>query len=274
MITENNAFKTITSGSNKYIKYIRELYNKKYRKKYNQYIIEGKKTVEEALVSKASVELVVFSQSALEKFLSLKNQVLDQKVKSFVVSDILFDQISDTKTPEGVMAVVNIESFDINSVLSKPSCFLIVLDGVKDPGNLGTVIRTCDAAGGNGVVLINDCVDPYNPKVVRSTMGSILRMPIFSVDRDDTERLINSLTETGFQIIVSHLEGENLFNWDFNGERIALVIGSESHGADDKIVSLADSLIKIPMPGGAESLNASVAAGILIYDIVRRSINR
>jgi TrmH family RNA methyltransferase len=126
-----------------------------------------------------------------------------------------------------VLAVAQAKKYDLQQAVGQNICFLVILDGIKDPGNLGTIIRTVDAAGGDGVVLINDCVDPYNPKAVRSTMGSVLRVPIY---REGRSIELEITTEAGYHIAVSDLCGEDVFAWRGGYDKIALVIGSESHG--------------------------------------------
>ncbi|HHY82395.1 MAG TPA: RNA methyltransferase [Clostridiales bacterium] len=257
----------ITSPSNSNIKRIKSLMMKKFRDSEKLFIAEGRKMVAEALLSDYEVELLVFSESFSEL---LPIETEDRAVRRLVVKDSLFGSLSDTQTPQGILAVIKQKSFDLKEEIGKDRSFLVILDGVKDPGNLGTIIRTVDAAGGNGVVLINDCVDPYNPKAVRSTMGSIFRVPVYQAD--DTEGLLDDLSREGYHIAASHLDGSNVFTWAGGYSKTALVIGSESHGISLTVKQKAHSLIKIPMVGGAESLNASVAAGILIYEIFRKGI--
>lgn len=259
----------ITSPSNSTVKYIKSLQQKKNRVLYGHFILEGFKVVSEALMSGYIVDMLVFSESGVK--IQQELEKYDGTAQVIVTSDSVFKGISDTQTPQGVLAVVKQREYDLMEALGQEKSFLIILDGVKDPGNLGTIIRTVDAAGGDGVLLINDCVDPYNPKAVRSTMGSILRVPLFQWN--DVVDLIDKLDQFGYHTVTSHLEGCNVFDWQGGHAKTALVIGSESHGVGRQMSDAADSLVKIPMVGGAESLNASVAAGILIYEVFRKGMN-
>lgn len=259
----------ITSMQNPSIKRIKMLHHKKYRDIYGQYLVEGVKMVKEAVEQGESIWTLVVARGF--NWFEFKAQlgILTDSLRVLIVEDELFEIISDTQTPQGILAVVNKKEYRLEQLLSKQSFFIVVLDRIRDPGNLGTIIRTLDAAGGDGVVLLKGCVDPYNSKVVRSTMGSIFRMPIYEVD--DHIEFFNRLMEAKVHILVSHLNGSNLFEWPGGFDRIAVVIGNESEGVRQEICRFASSLVRIPMLGRAESLNASVAAGILIYEVLRKS---
>jgi len=259
----------ITSPHNPSIKRIKMLHHKKYRDVYRQYLVEGVKMVKEAVEQGESIWALVAARGF--DLLGFKEQLdVDMDgLKVLRVEDKLFSSINDTQTPQGIMAVVNKKEYSLEGLFSKPSFFIAVLDQIRDPGNLGTIIRTLDAAGGDGAVLLKGCTDPYSPKVVRSTMGSIFRVPIYEVD--DHIAFFKALIQAKVHILVSHLHGSNLFEWPGGYDKIALVIGNESEGVRQEICRFASSLVKIPMPGSAESLNASVAAGILIYEVLRKS---
>jgi TrmH family RNA methyltransferase len=275
---QGNRIETIISPSNNTLKHLKSLMAKKYREEHHQFIAEGRKMVSEALSSELTVDTVVFSETFAKQQTEtalhvdadyvLVSAALAKGIRCIGTTDSVFSSISDTQTPQGVLAVVKEKEYDLEKVIGQTDSFLILLDGVRDPGNLGTILRTVDAADGDGVILINDCVDPYNPKAVRSTMGSIFRVPIFhGINADD---VAEKLKQNGYHIVTSHLHGSDVFGWPGGHARTALVIGSESHGVSQQMTDCADSLIKIPMAGGAESLNASVAAGILIYEIFRK----
>lgn len=266
---KNINLEVVTSPSNSTIKYVKSLLSKKYREEYGQFIIEGEKIVLEALASDSKVEILIFSESYYHP---LMMQAMERGIRCLKVKEQLFKQLSDTQSPQGVLAVINKRKYSLQQAVGQGSNFLVILDGIKDPGNLGTIIRTMDAAGGDGIVLINDCVDPYNPKSVRSTMGSILRVPIYR--ETNTDNIWRMLKGTGYHIAVSELSGTDVFEWQGGYDKIALVVGSESHGVSKEAAASAHSLIRIPMAGGAESLNASVAAGILIYEIFRKRVKK
>jgi len=255
----------ISSSSNETLKHIKKLNIKKYREEYKQFIIEGEKIVLEALNSDCKLDMLVFSESY---FHPLLKKAAEMGIRCIRVRENLFNQLSDTKSPQGVLAVVHPKIHDLFKIIEHETSFLLILDGIKDPGNLGTMVRTMDAAGGDGVILLNDCVDPYNPKAVRATMGSVLRVPVFKVD--NTRKILDTILQAGYHIVVSDLNGTDVFTYTAEYKRIALVIGSESHGVSSEIRAKAHCLVKIPMVGRAESLNASVAGGILIYEFFRK----
>ena len=165
------------------------------------------------------------------------------------------------------MAVVKKKKFTLSKDILKNSSLLLGLDNIRDPGNLGTMIRTADAAGADGVLLSNGCVELFNLKVIRSTMGSVFHLPV--IENLDFSEVIPDLKEDGFKIIVSEVhEGKDYTEVDYP-EKTCIVIGNEASGISKEILNLADERIKIPIFGKAESLNASVAAGILLYEKVR-----
>ena len=256
----------ISSPSNNTIKHVKKLHKKKYREEYKQFILESEKTVLEALESDCAIDMILFSEAYFHPL--LEEKAMNKGVRCIRLKDKLFGQLSDTQSPQGVLAVIRQKEYELNKILDSRSGFLLIMDGIKDPGNLGTMIRTMDAAGGDGVILINDCVDPYNPKAIRATMGSILRVPVLKAV--NKEEILTALIQAGYHIVVSGLDGMDVFTYAEETNKLALVIGSESHGVSPEVRKKAQSLVKIPMVGGAESLNAAVAGGILIYEFFRK----
>ena len=260
----------ITSSQNSTVKLVKALHMKKYRDLYGLYFVEGIKIINEALRERVPIEKLIFSEDFSVD--QLDYEYSSDKINRFdsvFVSNNIFKQISDVKSPQGVIAIVNKHRIELKNILQKPSYFMVILDRVQDPGNVGSIIRTVDAAGGDAVVLLMGSADPYNPKTLRSTMGSIFRVPIFEIE--ESESFIKGVTIAGTHIIASCLNGENLFYWNGDYDKIALIIGNESKGIREEIMKLASSRIAIPMAGKAESLNASVAAGILIYEIMAKT---
>jgi len=189
----------------------------------------------------------------------------------FVLPDKLFNEISDTETPQGVLSVARMKKYSIDEVMY-PDGLFIILDSVQDPGNMGTIIRTADAAGFTAVIALEGCVDVYNPKVLRSTMGSVFHIPVIQDGSPETS--FSKLKSHGVKIYAAHLKGTvNYFELDVR-RSAAFVIGNESKGISDRVASLADELVRIPMIGQAESLNASVAASLLMYESVRQRISK
>lgn len=261
----------IKSGENNLIKYSKKLKVKKYRQENGEFMIEGVRLIEEAVQSGAIIRYCLCSDNLEgDRVKSLLKDMKDNGVKVFETEDKFIEDICDTKTPQGILAVVRMKEHDMNGIVDK-SDFIIVLDRIQDPGNLGTMIRTADAAGAQGVIISDGTVDPYSPKVLRSTMGSIFHIPV--VHADSIGEAIQSLKKKGYKVYVSSLEGSSpYYREDYRG-KTAIVIGNEANGVDGNIYALGDRMIKIPMPGSAESLNAGIAAGILVFEVARQRMD-
>jgi TrmH family RNA methyltransferase len=251
------------------LKQIHKLKTEKEREKGGKFLIEGLHLCQEALSSNWEVELVLFS-SEFEKSSGNQRLVEDFSKRGIVIFRVKkkeIDKLADTETPQGIVALVKKKKFTLSKDFLKKSSLLLGLDNIRDPGNLGTMIRTADAAGTNGVLFSKGCVELYNPKVIRSTMGSIFHLPV--VEGLDLKEVLPEMKVSGFKIFSSEVhEGKNYSRISYP-EKICLLIGSEASGISKEISNLADERIKIPIFGKAESLNASVAAGILLYEIVR-----
>ncbi|MFY9285220.1 MAG: TrmH family RNA methyltransferase [Tissierellaceae bacterium] len=257
----------ISSSNNPLIKEIKGLNKKRNRWKSKLFIIEGVKIVEEAINSEIKIRKILFSNSFLE---SKEGLIFYENVKNTYdtlrLKDNLFKDLSDTENPQGIMALCEFHLRDLTEIGALDNPSILFLDAIQDPGNLGTIIRSADAFDIDGIILGEGCVDPYNLKVVRSTMGSILRLPLYI--RDDSLETLMTLKQDGFEIMVTSLDGSPIYDIDFKKKFVA-VIGNEAKGVNPKILDLADKYIKIPMPGKAESLNAGVAASILMYETMR-----
>lgn len=253
----------ITSTSNEQIKKLIQLKEKsKVRKTTGTFTVEGKKM----FVEIPAEDLV--SVYVSETFLKENSELVKDK-KYQIVSDQVFKKISDTVTPQGIVAVVKQKSYSIDYIIEKrnkeKSC-IVVLDRLQDPGNMGTIVRTGEAAGISGIIMSKDSADIYNPKVIRSTMGSIFRVPFSIVD--DLAAAVDTLKDNGITTYAAHLKGE-LYNSGSLTNDCALLIGNEARGLSGEISAKADKLIKIPMRGKVESLNAAVATAILMYEAAR-----
>lgn len=259
----------IKSSKNQLIKEVKSLYRKKQRKKLGLFIVEGIKIIEEVIDKKYPFKNIIYTDSLLNsedgKKIFSKVKHLDKLVH---VPENIFKEISDTESPQGILGTVHTVKGNIDDVrLGKNSIFLY-LDGVQDPGNVGTIIRTADAFDIDGIVLREGCVDPYNPKVVRATMGSIFRVPLYfeSYSTGDIKKLKN----LGIKVYSSSLsESLPIDKINFQNKSL-VVIGNESSGVSEEVYKLSDSSIKIPMPGSSESLNAGVAASIIMYEAIRQ----
>lgn len=186
-----------------------------------------------------------------------------------VVPDEVFKKISDTMTPQGIMCVMKRMEYTMEDLLTQEKPVLMVLEDLQDPGNLGTILRTGECAGINGVILSKGCVDIYNPKTIRSTMGSLYRVPfLYTEDLTDT---ILQLKKRGIHVYAAHLKGTDFYDeFDYTKGGTAILIGNEGNGLKEETAALADRRLKLPMEGRAESLNAAVASSILMYEVYRQ----
>lgn len=253
----------ITSFDNKRIKNVISLLEKaKARREQDAFVIEGIKLFEE--VPKDRI-LEVF---VAESYKGPKSKL--DKLPSEVVKDDVFKKMTDVLAPQGILCVVRKEHYELKDLLKKKTdapCFL-VLETIQDPGNLGTIMRTAEGAGVAGVIMSSDTVDIYNPKTVRSTMGSIFRVPF--VYCDDLISSVKELKASGVECYAAHLKGQkSCYDCDY-GKPTAFFIGNEGNGLSDKMAAMADTYIKIPMEGKLESLNAGISAAILTYEAKRQ----
>lgn len=243
----------ITSLKNPKVTAWKALKDRKGRRESGCFLVEGRKMVEEALASAFDVEAVLVQEGvSFPDGLTMPVYELPAHVLAAVC---------DTKTPQGIAAVVRMKE---QSALGK---HIVVLDGVQDPGNVGTIIRTADAAGLDGVLLSNQCADVFSPKVLRATMGSIFRMNLRTTD--DLPGELTKLREKGYSILSSQLDGTPFYEREKVAEQFALVIGNEGNGVSEQVQQTATHRVRLPMRGGAESLNAAIAAAIMMYELMR-----
>jgi TrmH family RNA methyltransferase len=263
----------ITSSQNPLIKEIKSFRSRKNRSKKGLFIIEGSKLFFEALNEEEKIASIFMSEQFLSTGESkeILARAAARSIKTYALPDRLFKAISDTESPQGILAIIKARHRNINQLPAEGN-LLVILETLQDPGNMGTIIRTADAAGFTGIIVSQGCVDVYNPKVLRSTMGSIFHIPLFF--SDNLGETIQILKSKGTKIYAAHLKGtSNYFQLDMHNDT-AIIIGNESKGISAEIAALADELVKIPMIGKAESLNASVAAALLMYESVRQRINQ
>lgn len=276
----------ISSKDNKRIKYIRSLLEKGgIRKKNHSFVVEGIKLVDEALeygnvldiiVSESLYEEIVSGDLARNGLLSDNGKHIIKQVKQgtslTVVSDAVFKSVSETITPQGILAEVEMpkhrlleEKFLEIAYEKTGKIKLLILEDTADPGNLGTIMRTAEAAGVTGVIMGKGTVDIFNPKVVRSTMGSIFRLPFAYVD--DLKAVILGLKRDGISFYATHLKGKESYRDISYSDKAGILIGNEARGLSDEIANLADTYVIIPMQGKVESLNAAVAAALMLYEV-------
>ena len=313
----------IASKDNQTIKEIKKLKESKYRKE--KFIVEGFKMLQEAVNEGADIEIVVV-KTGNKELLENVNKLLGRLNQSYEtgnelltykyvkrlpriieVTENVFMQLTDVKTPQGVLAVirkniednvsdfedenenknenenenenkndalkdgVNSRKIDCLSKINTGADYILAVDGVQDPGNLGTIIRTADSANLKQILVSKDTVDAYSPKVIRSTMGSIYRVKI--VECENLADVLDELKKHKFQIVSTSLDTENSI-YDIDYRKKVVVIGNEGNGVSKEIQDLSDYKVKIPMLGKTESLNASVATGIMIYEYVRQMCSK
>lgn len=254
--------KIINSEDNKKIKYIKSLKQKKFRNKESVYILEGIKPILEAIRDEAEIKDVFVSESFFQN--ELKKYVIPKELN--VIKENIFNKITDTVNSQGIIATVKANILGVEDVM--PFGRYIFLDGLSDPGNMGGIIRGVDAFDFDGVILGPNCVDVLNEKVVRSTMGSILRVNIYNLKNIDE---VEELKKRKFRIIITTLHDESLEpeNIDLKNN-VIIVIGNEANGVTDIMKKYGNSFLTIPMKGSAESLNANVSANILMYESNRQ----
>lgn len=260
----------ITSKENDTIKYLKKLKDKKYRDQENAYIIEGIKLIKEAIQENIKIKLIIICDGcAYQNTIDSELKYEIAKYECICVSEKIFLNLTTVVNPQGILAVVE-KSNNLNSINYEDNLFLI-LDDLQDPGNMGTILRTADSINLKQIIVSKDCADVYNPKVVRSTMGAIFRVKV--IESDNLTKTIKELKKHKVKIAVTSLETDkSIYDIDYN--QTAIVIGNEANGVSEEIQELADEKIKIPMQGKTESLNASVATGIVLYEAVRQSIKK
>lgn len=240
----------ITSVKNEQVKAWKKLQKRKERTNTQTFLVEGYHLLQEAKNSNWGIKEIIVQEGV-----ELPSWCDDFHI--IKVSNNVFEHISETRSPQGIAAIIEMKKME--DVVGK---HILLIDSVQDPGNLGTIIRTADAAGFDGVILGNGTVDLYNDKVIRATQGSIFHIPIFE---KDLQKVIPELKADGFSIWATALEGATLYHEVSIDTKVAIVLGNEGAGVNKEIINQADKIVKIPIYGQAESLNVSIAAGILMY---------
>lgn len=259
----------ITSTNNETIKNIKKLNDKKYRDKENMYIIEGIKIIEEAYKADQEFVYIIICNEILNKITIEKkyiNSLIEKyEEKIIFVTEKVFKTISDTVTPQGIIAVLK-KNTHFNFKLENNILFL---DRVQDSGNLGTIIRTAKAFNFNTIILNEGCADPYNSKVLRSTMGNIFKLNIITVNNNGID-IINNLKNDGYGVYATALNNStNIDKVKFDEKKI-IVMGNEANGVSDEILDISENKILIPMSNDTESLNVAIATGIVLYEISKK----
>ncbi len=254
----------ITSVSNERVKNVALLQKKaRARKEQDCFVVEGARMAGEAEEDR------LIEAFASESFLRRpENEALCARLHAEPVSDRVMEAMSDTRTPQGIIAVIRRREAKPREMISSPAPLILLLEHLQDPGNLGTILRTGEGAGVSGVLMSEDTVDIYNPKVIRSTMGSIYRVPFAYVP--DLGRAAEELKGQGVHLYAAHLAGERSYDEEDYRRAAAFMIGNEGAGLSSSLAGMADGLVRIPMRGRVESLNAAVSAAILLYEADRQ----
>lgn len=256
----------ITSKDNDVIKNIRKLKEKKYRDESGLYVIEGIKMLEEAIEENVEIKKIVICEECVEAG-SIEQRLLYiiAKYDCIYVKEKIFNLLTDVVAPQGILAVV--AKPGSNMKIKYDQDIILALDGIQDPGNLGTIIRTADSINLKQIVVTKNTADAYNPKVVRSTMGAIFRVNL--IETDNMSKTLKEIKKNKFEVVATALDTNNSI-YDINYKKKVIVIGNEANGVTKEVQDLADYKVKIPMLGKTESLNASVATGIMLYEYVRQ----
>ena len=266
----------ITSPNNEKIKQIVKMLSTPKERKYSgKYMAEGLRMVREIPAEDLDQIFITdefFKNHVIEdeRLLKLVNSAINRN-DCYIVSDIVLRKLADTENPQGIVATVKMKTYELSDLLGDASDvpMILVIEKMKDPGNMGTIIRTAEGAGATGLLVSYDSVDIYSPKVVRSSMGSILRKPI--VVTYDLLGDIGKLKEKGIKIYGMHLDGSSIYETSLTGPS-AFLIGNEGNGLSKEISEQADKLLRIPMMGEVESLNAGASATIIAYEAFRQRI--
>ena len=253
----------ITSSSNTKIKLVRSLLGRSRQRKSEQaFVAEGVRLIEEAAEAHWLMEFILYDETLSERGLSLLEGLKEnQAVEILQIPPSLMAEVSDTETPQGILAVLKRQRLP----LPEPASFILIADQIRDPGNMGTLLRTAEAAGADGVILAPGTVDAFSPKVVRAGMGAHFRLPMQDQSWKEIQSTVKELT------VLLAESGAGLPVWEADlTQPLALLIGGEAFGASPQGRNIANQPVNIPMPGRAESLNAAIAAGILIAEVLRQ----
>ena len=252
--------RTVSSKDNKIFRLCQQLSQKKYRDKLGLYLIEGENLLEEAVKNGAEIKTVLARPDYGGCFFGTEDKV-------FSLDDNLFRHLAQTETSQGIIAIVAKPEISPARFLDEDGGNFVVLDRLQDPGNIGTILRTADAAGYSLAIVMKGTADVFSPKAVRAATGSLFRMPV--VFMDSVDELMEFTRAAGKKLVATCFDTDRYYYDEDLRENIALVIGNEGSGISQELIEGSDLKIKIPMHGNIESLNASVAAGILMYEAVR-----
>ena len=257
----------ISSAQNPKIQWVRSLQTQpQARREEKAFVVEGVRLAEEALAAGWEARLVLYSEEISPRGLSVVEGFIRQLAPVEHVTSQALKAAADTETPQGLLAVFPMRELPR---LEQPD-FLLILDEIRDPGNLGTILRTAEAAGVQAALLSPGSADPFAPKVVRAAMGAHFRLPLQRIDWDEMHKYLRPLVENGLHIYLANSSGGKAYTRADFCCPLALIVGGEAQGAGSEALDLAQEKVHVPMPGGAESLNAAVAAGVLLFEVLRQ----
>ena len=258
----------ISSKENQFIKHIKKLKDKKYRDINNEYLIEGIKLIKEAIQEKAKIKQIVICDEC-EKIEAIPKDLMYEiaKHECIYVTKKLFETLTNVVEPQGILAIIG--KSDPKQEINYNEDIIVALDDIQDPGNLGTILRTVDSIGLTQIIISKGTADVFNPKVIRSSMGAIFRVKV--IESEDLKQTLLEIKKHKFELLVTSLQTKKSV-YDIKYKKKIIVIGNEANGVSREIQELSDYKIKIPMLGKTESLNASVATGIILYEYVRQKL--
>ncbi|PKL90099.1 MAG: hypothetical protein CVV23_01785 [Ignavibacteriae bacterium HGW-Ignavibacteriae-2] len=246
------------------LKYYSGLLKNKYRTKENKFLVEGKKLVDEGLSSKLVCEVICATEQFQKANAPQVKQIRSKNIRYEIIKNSEFVRLSDTKSPQGICAVFNIPSLTQASMYNEN--LVVALDDISDPGNVGTIIRTCDWFGIRELLFSSSCADLFSPKVIRSTMGSIFHIP--ALFEGQLQEKLAEYKSAGYKLIIADLKGNDIFHYNESGKKV-IIFSNEAHGPSKEILDITDSSVTIPKIGTAESLNVASAAAIILAHLTR-----
>ncbi|MFZ5975066.1 MAG: TrmH family RNA methyltransferase [Bacillota bacterium] len=262
----------ITSTGNQYVRLLKSLHAKKGRAQHGLFLVEGVKLVQEALDAGLRLHSVAFSASALGALETVRVRAGQAGAPVHVLEDRVMSFAADVQTPQGVLAAVHMWDLALPENIRALPRVIVALERMQDPGNMGAIIRTAEAAGAGAAVLSPGCCEPFSPKVVRGAMGSVLRVRLYQAP--DFPHFLRQCADAGYAVVAGALDGENVFLEHIHRDKFVLLIGNEASGLTEEALTCAAHRVRIPMAGRTESLNAGVAAGILLYELQREKFQK
>ena len=254
--------KVIESDKNQWIKRMRALEKRKYRLAFEQFVAEGRRFVEEAIESGAMIHVILIAEGSENKYEDL---LADYDGPAFLVDPEILEDSMSTVNPQDIAAIVSFPDWSEESWPVMDT--VVVVDGVQDPGNLGSISRTTLASGAKAVFCLKGTVDFSNKKVLRSTMGTIFKLPVYMIE--DVDEIVHVLKKYGFQFVVADMDGVDYDEaFETLPEKIALVVGNEGNGASQ--IEEYDQMVRIPLENNVESLNVAVATSIILYELNKK----